>query len=701
MSFWSTLPFVRITIIFIGGILWAYYQPLSADIIGLCMAITVSCYLVLVIILIRTRLHILNPWVGVIGLVSVFLAGALCLLKYKNECNLPLSSIKAYVAVALEDAIKREDRLSVTVSIQKVKVDNRWLDLTDQVRLHITHPSTNTIAYGDIYIILGAPQFIDAPLNPNEFDYKTFLSHENIYYQHRVAPSAIQKIEYVPPNHIQAFFLKASRMCKEILIQHIPSNRERSIILALVLGIKDELDYVMRDAYAGSGTMHVLAVSGLHVGILYWLLSLLLYRLNKSKQTRWFGSLLVLIGLWMYAGITGFAPSVLRATLMFSLLVVGRLLRRTGNIYNILAASAFVLLIFKPTLIFSVSFQLSYLAVWGILYLQPKIYRWLQLNNLILRQLWLWTSVSLAAQLVTTSINLYYFHRFPSYFIFANWVVVPAAFLIFTLGLGVLFTCWWTGLSVLIAWVLEWITWLVNQFVGWVNGLPYSVIENMYLPAPRLFLWYGLLIILLVFLERKKFRLLLLASGCALLLSLSAIQEILQRHSHQGVIFYSIPSHQVVGFFKGSHHVLLVDEQFRKEDKKFNYHIQPSQLAMGIHTNEQCTFIEAVKLPEMPIRNWEDMRVGVWGKKMFVFIDKPVTHWPLINKKLQVDFLVIERNGVSSLRSLVEHFECKTLIIGTSNTKRRAEQLEMEAKELHLKIHVLYKQGALKVCWEN
>lgn len=649
MSFWSALPFVRITIVFIIGILWAYYYPITYQLIGISWAIAAFCYLVLVVVLKRTKLYIFNSWVGITGLVVILLSGVLCFMRYKHKAELPLADVQAYVAVALEDAAKREDRQSVTVAIERVKVGENWLELPgNKVRLHISNPSILPINYGDKCMVLGVPQLITAPLNPNEFDYRAFLSQDNIYYQHRILPDAIKKIGYTPPSQFQALFWKMSRFCKNILKEHIPAGRERSIVLALVLGIKDELDYIIKDAYAGAGTMHVLAVSGLHVGILYWLLSLLLYRLNKSKKTKWIGSLFVLIGLWIYAAVTGLAPSVLRSALMFSFLIIGKLLRKSGNIFNILAASAFVLLVFKPTLIFSVSFQLSYLAVLGIVYLQPKIYRWANFKNIILRQLWLWTSVSLAAQLTTTPISLYYFHQFPTYFIFANWVVVPVAFLIFILGLSVLFTSWRPVLSDCIGWILGHVTCLVNQFVSWINSLPYSVIQNIHMPTPQLFLWYGLGIALLLFLYRKKFLILILASGCAFLIGIISIIKVYNHRSSRGVIFYSVPSHQVVGFFNGGYNVLLVDENFNKENKKFTYHIKPSQLVMGIHTNNQGMFTPITA--GIPLQMWQRVKIGVWGQKTFVFIDDSTIRWPITAKKLDIDFLIIEQNSIQSLK---------------------------------------------------
>ncbi|MHB9147057.1 MAG: ComEC/Rec2 family competence protein [Candidatus Amoebophilus sp.] len=391
MSFWSAFPFVRITIFFIGGILWAYYYgTLSYKLVMLVTIVLATSYLILIIIWQRARLYFLNSWLGIIGLSNIFFAGCLCLLNYQGNANLvklqhQVDNIKAYVAVALEDAIIKEDRLSVTVAIQQAHIQGKWENLTGKVHLLVDKPSAATIQYGEVYMIVGKPHLIAAPRNPEEFNYKRFLSHKHIYYQHQVYLNYIRKITYAPPSSLQAICLRIRKFCKEVLTQHMEGLNERGIALALVLGIKDELNAEVRDAYASAGTMHILAVSGLHVGILYWLLSVLLYRRKKSQtRSKWLGSILICGALWIYAGMTGLTPSVVRATLMFSFVIVARLLGRAGNIYNLLSVSAFLLLLINPLLIFSVSFQLSYLAVLGIIYLQPKIYGWFNFKNIVL-----------------------------------------------------------------------------------------------------------------------------------------------------------------------------------------------------------------------------------------------------------------------------------------------------------------------------
>ncbi|MEM7055308.1 MAG: ComEC/Rec2 family competence protein [Bacteroidota bacterium] len=704
MSPWSILPFVRITLAFISGILAAYYKGLHCWVAVVSLVLLLTVYLYIIINHSRPSFYQWSLWLGLIGLSCIFLSGYWCLLTNK-ECSAPehlihqADTIEAYVATAIEDAREKEQGVSITVALKQARIRSKWEKLQGRVSLHLPKPLSTELTYGDVLLVLGQPQAVASPRNPQEFDYKTFLSHDNIYHQHLVQQGAITKLDNVPPSYLQAFLLKLRKYCKAALAQHIKGNRERAIVLALVLGLKDELDLVTKVAYAGAGTMHVLAVSGLHVGILYWLLSVLLGRASNARCTGWLSSVIILTVLWLYACITGLAPSVLRATMMFSLVVMAKLLGRTSNIYNALAASAFLLLLWNPFLIFSVGFQLSYLAVLGIVYLQPKIYRWVSIDNFLFGQLWMWTSVSLAAQLAVAPISLYYFHQFPTYFLVANWVVVPAAFLILSLGFGVLLTSFWAGLSTLVAWILEQVTWLVNQFVLWISNLPFSLIEDIYLDTSSLLLLYTLFIALLIFFQKKKFNYLLVASGVALLFCVWSTKVLLRQQAQQGIIFYSISHHRVVAFIKGLNSTLCVDKGFKAHDKKYTYHVKPSQLAMGIRAGTSYSFVEAARAQGFPLQVWEGLQVGVWGQKKFIFIDKANLTWPRFASKVDIDFLVIEENTLPKLQLLLDQFDFDTLIIGSSNKKQRALQLKIEADQLNLNSHSLHQQGAFKISW--
>lgn len=201
-------------------------------------------------------------------------------------------------------------------------------------------------------------------------------------------------------------------------------DRERAVVLALLLGIRNELDVEQKDAFARSGTMHVLAVSGMHVALIYWVLMALLKPLGGSAGARWSRALIALLVLWGYAGITGATPSVLRATVMCSLFVIASLTERRSATLNTLAGSAMLLLIWDPRMLFQLSFQLSFLAVLGIVLCYDPIRRLWYPGNVVLRYCWSLIAVSLAAQLFTTPLSLAVFKAFPVWFLPANIIIV-------------------------------------------------------------------------------------------------------------------------------------------------------------------------------------------------------------------------------------------------------------------------------------
>ncbi len=704
-SIWSTFPFLRIVLAFVSGISAAHYGEEMSCVAGALLGLFLFVYIFCVVITPQTAFHRRSPWVGLLGLGCIFLTGYLRLLTSKachdaNHLRQWAAVIEAYEATALEDPHSKGTSSRVIVAVRRARVQGKWRQVYGKVQIIFPKLPGVKLFYGNVLLIQGNPQPVPAPRNPYEFDYAAFLGLSQIYHQHFVEEEKIMVIAEQPPNPIKALSFKVLRRCKFLLEQHISHREVCSVVLALVLGHKDELDPRVRDAYLGAGTMHVLAVSGLHVGILYWLLSVLLGLLKKSRYSKWLSPALSLVTLWFYAFVTGLSPSALRATLMFTFFTLAKILDRQSNSYNTLAASAFLLLFWDPLLVFSVSFQLSYLAVLGIVYLQPKVYRSLVLeHNPFLDKLWLLASVSLAAQVTTTPVSLYYFHQFPTYFLIANWLVVPAALLILCLGFGILMTSFWPGLSTLIAWVLEQVVLGINQFVFAIQSLPFSLFANINLSASTVLLLYGLLITLLTFLHTRRLKYWVVTNALVILLSLRSIQVYLRQQAQCKVIFYSIDHHKVTAFVKGHQSTLCVDSSFKENPKKYNYHVQPSQGAMGIMSLISYTLDEAVQQQGFPLQAWQGLKLAIWQGKRFFFIDKNTKKLPSLKEKVYTDFLVVEENAVTTLQPLLDRFEFDTLVIGASNKRSLAEQLQAEAEQGGLHSHSLLQQGALTIAW--
>ena len=704
MSLWSRFPLVRITLALAGGILAARYWGMPGGWVAVGLGFLLLLYFLIALIIVPASFRAWSPWLGVLGLSCIFLLGYLRYWAIQvGDAPAHLAqwatAVEAYEAIALEDLHQRSTSNRVVVAVRRARVHGAWQPMQGKVQVSFPEDTALQVHYGDILLIKGQPQEVLPPQNPHAFNYAAFLGLSQVYHQHWTVEKEVAVLDHRPANLFQAWSCQIMCYCQTWFKQAIQAPAASAVVLALVLGQKDALTSEVRSAYAGAGTMHVLAVSGLHVGILYWIVGLLVGLLNVGRHIGRAAPLVSLVVIWLYAFVTGLSPSVLRATLMFTLVALAASLRRQGNIYNTLAGSAFLLLYWNPNWLFAVGFQLSYVAVLGIVYLQPRIYGWWTSRYWILDKLWLLSSVSLAAQLATAPISLYYFHQFPTYFLLANWVVVPAAMVILCLGLMVLATSFWPSLSMWIAWVLERIVLGVNAFVAGIQKIPYSLLDDIYLSALTVLLLYGLLVLWLVLWRTRQFRYGVATSLVALLLSAQAVHRCLIQQAQRKVVFYSINRHQAVAFIQGRHSTLWTDDNLDPTTQEYAYQIQPSQVAWGITASAHYTLQEAGQWLHFPLHTWQGLRIACWQGKQFIFVDKgslPLPHW---DSKVHTDFLVVEENAVSSLQPLLDRFVFGTLVVGASNTKSTAKQLQEAAAQHGLTSHSLHRQGALVVAW--
>ena len=350
----------------------------------------------------------------------------------------------------------------------------------------------STIKVGDQIIILAKPQKIRNMGNPFEFDYRTMMQNKNMYFSVFISEGAYKKtgikitrIIYLAEQVREKLMalLNATKIDKE----------ERAVLSALTLGYRAELDPETLDCFVDTGTIHVLSVSGLHVALIFFILSFLLTALNKGKFGTVIYPVIIIVFLWMYAFITGFSPSVQRSTVMFTFVIVGNIVRRPVNIYNSLSASALVLILLDPNVLFDIGFQLSYLAVFGIVMLQPPIANMMEVKNKIL--IWLWTmfTVSVAAQLITFPLSILYFNQFPNFFWLSNFFVIPATTLIIWLTFGFFVLRPVPVIPDLLAQLIQFIMHLMLNLLKWISALPHAVIEGIVFSRGQTWIIYGLI----------------------------------------------------------------------------------------------------------------------------------------------------------------------------------------------------------------
>lgn len=538
---------------------------------------------------------------------------------------------------------------------------------------------------GDVLLLRGKVREVQGPLNPQQFDYKAYLSYRGVYYQAFV--EEWQRIDRQP-----SLFSKAAQLrqyCIGILRKHLPTADEFSVGAALILGYKAELSEAVEEAYANTGAMHVLAVSGLHVGLVQLLLMALLGRLPiKGRWWRYLRTLLILLGIWAFALITGASPSVLRAATMFSFLAVGQAFERSTNVYNTLAASAFVLLCFNPMLLYHVGFQLSYLAVLGIVYFQPRIYRLWIVENRLGDYLWQLAAVSLAAQIGTLPISLYYFHQFPIYFLLSGLVVVPAAG--FVLGSGLLLFAVQAVpfAGSILGQVLYGLLYVVNACIFTLEQLPGSLVGGIWIGLGAVLLLYAILACSIIAHRTHQFRWVLAGLSLTVLLSGSYAWREWRIAQQRDITIYHLYKQSAVDCFVGQRLVTL--QPPRLEAGRLSFAAEQHRWWRGSRLAKAYALKDSAGAAKLPVWGYQ----GFWwlfGQKVLVLSDEEQLRDRTAPPQ---DIILLSQAPRLRLGALVESVPAHLVVADGSNPPWIAERWALEAEAAGVRFHYTGKDGA-------
>ncbi|WP_258104134.1 ComEC/Rec2 family competence protein [Marinoscillum sp. MHG1-6] len=585
MHFWSPFPFVRISIALIVGIALQYqYQWHLDEWWGIPIVFLISLLL---------SFWASNKWLNSVlevfyglSVVIVFVyVGSLVTFFHQNTNDehhyTRYDHADAFSVRLISDVSVRTNYHRYEAELTSVLVADTLHPVNGKMFLYVRKTdSLEVFNIGDRFYVNGNYYPVQAPSNPHTFDYKAYLEKLNIYAHAFVSMSDTRFMGNEPPGILLSVAHHIRNVCKQTIQEIIPEAREQSILMALLVGVKDYLDEATKDSYAQAGAMHVLAVSGLHVGIIYYLLTLVFGFLKRNPAGKITFILLALSIIWLYAAVTGFSPSVLRASVMFSVILLSETLSRRSNIYNSLGIAALILLLYDPFLIYSVGFQLSFLAVLGIVFFQPKIKSLWSPENKILQYFWEISCVSMAAQLVTFPLTVYYFHQLPTYFLLANLIVIPAAGLILTGGIvGILLYQLVPVLGELAGRLLYYLMYGINEAIDLLTQLPLTVVDWLYFDFWDTALVYGaILLVCMAFdyqLKRSLFAAMILFGA----FMVKADFNLYDRTTNRSIIFYGIKNHVAIDFIEGQNAMLLVDKVVSLDHKVMDYQVNPNRLA--------------------------------------------------------------------------------------------------------------------------
>jgi competence protein ComEC len=452
---------------------------------------------------------------------------------------------------------------------------------------------------GDILCFNGSPELIENDGNPYEFDYRKYLNNKGIGYRIFLKENQFFFLNEQHQTNIFRFALILREKLIEILYKSGINKENVPLISSISFGAREDVDKETVQSFTNTGVIHVLAVSGMNVGLIFVILDFLLRFLKRGRLGVLCHTLIVLFSIWSYALITGMSASILRAAVMLTFVVLGKALHRNANIYNSLAVSAFFLVAWEPVILYDVGFQLSYMAVLSIVVIQPILYKLLYFKSWIFNETWLILSVTFAAQIGTLPFTLYYFHQFPVYFWLANLIVIPLVTLILYLSFLVLFLSFISGfLTFLSAFVLDWSVRLVLITVNLVEKLPMAVLKGLY-PTPTQFVLV-ILICTFFYLFHKSRKILHVKVICMLVLMLCTFIVIssYSKHTRAELVFFNIPGTRAIALTQGKNTIVVYDK-CENAGSKLNYYIKPYLGANGIIQTEYYKFSDSLRITDV------------------------------------------------------------------------------------------------------
>ncbi len=644
----SKNPFLRVLIPILFGIMIAYYLP--KELIGIvlfCMGIL--CVSVPIIFL---KTNISNyRIVEFFGFFFIF--AGFTIYNYSHHINDSAFKFddKTHIYTGIVQDIPLQKKNSVQLSLKLRDKSN------SKVILYIEDTwQTQYIEPGNEIIFKSKLKPFKNLGNPDDFDYKRYMQIKGFS-----ASGYVSLENWYLGNSTFSIYTFSQQLRKRILkffdgLQL--GSLQKSLLSAIIIGYKADLTEDIQNAFRVSGTAHVLAVSGMHVAIIYQILSTLLFFFHKTRKGNIAKYSTTIILLWLYAFITGFSVSVIRAAIMLTIYSVGKIIHRKGFTYNTLAAAASAILLVNPLVFFEVGFQLSFASVFAILYFMPKFASLYTTTNQTLNSIWNLFTLSLAAQLGVFPLTFYYFGTFPTYFFITNILVVPlvqiityACIPLFIFG-GISMSGWeWTMILFKpIKYILQFLINALYEIVHFFENLPFAQLSNYYLTVVQVILFFVLILSLTRIIFDKKIRFITISAFSFWLLLLTYTFQITQT----------------------------------KDDKLWVLNCPGNtELMYNVKNQTISPYLSSGTIPH--------------PSKKILLLKENIFKYKTVANPLNVDFLILSNDRTYSLKYLLETVHPKCIILDSSLTRKTRLRLTKQSKDFGIPIHDVTEQGAFSI----
>ena len=674
VPFFRKVHFIRILPCFIAGILIQYYFPHAGFLPAVVLLISLLLLMIHAFISVRSKFRF-RRLTATLLYTSLFCIGSLLTrernISYQKDwIGKYATEAKSILLHFSSQPIERDKTWKIEANILAFQDQQGWKKTSGRILLYIDK-RTNGLQKDQQIITEKSLQPITQMQNPGSFDYAAYCARQGIYHSLYLTAKDFYVVQQ--PKESKNRLDRAQEYVRTIFHLYIRGHQEKAIAEALVIGYKYDLDDDLLQAYSNTGVVHVIAISGMHLGLIYGILLFFTKLLQRNTIARWVRALCILLLIWTFTLLTGAGPSVLRAAVIFSLMLLGELLVRKNNTYNTLAASAFLLLLVNPFYLWDIGFQLSYLAVLSIVWISGPLYRSVFISFRPFRYLWQLMAVTISAQVLTMPIILYHFHQFPNLFLITNLLVVPLSGLVLYGCIVLLAISPLHSVAMIAGNMIEKILRLMNQMILFFDQLNFAVTDHIDLHFVQVILYYVMVIAIgcRIVYKQPKYTIIAIASSLTII-GFHTDRQINIRNTRR-LIVYQMRGQTMTDIGSGGAYYSWTSDNPDKNAEKF---LTASRTQLGL-------------VQRMGILSTKEYPVVRMRKHSLVFTDKAPIHG-----SFPVDIVVVQKGSFLNMSDLHRVFNARLYIFDGNNALWKIRKWKKEADSLHLRHHSVPELGA-------
>ena len=685
--FWKKAPFIRLLLSMMAGIFLQWHFQINLQLLWIILSIAIILSAAFFFIPIFKR-YTFNSLNGTI--ICLVFAGIGALLTWQKDIRHDHNWIgniyhgtDALIVTIDEPLVEKTKSLKANATVSFLQRNDSLIYATGKIILYFKKDTSllRSLQFGSQIIFKKKLQEIKNSGNPGGFDYKRYSLFNGITHQVYLKPEDFQLLPGKKQSVIRKFIYNSREWVLSNLRENIKGGKEPGLAEALLIGYKDDLDQTLVQSYTNTGVVHVIAISGLHLGLIYWLLLLLFKPLQRTRKTKWISVLLIITGLWLFTLLAGAQPSVLRSAVMFSCLVLGKNMDKKASIFNTLAFSAFILLCINPYWLWDVGFQLSYTAVLSIVIFMRPIYNLFYTKNKIIDFFWKLNAVTLAAQVLTVPVSIYHFHQFPVYFFITNFIAVPLSSVIL---IGEIILCvisFLPTLALFIGEIVSWLIWLMNICVERVEAIPYSLWDSLQINVTQAFLIIVAAAAASYWLMEKSKQGFIIVLVVLLIFFTLRTYSIINVNRQQKLIVYNISQKQAIDIIDGQDYLFVGDSSLRADDFVRNFHLKPARILYRLS----------------PVDHISDLSINKnfisYKSKRILLLNNSVFYSPAPAMQT-IDLLIISQNPKINFSKLSKAFEIKQVVFDGTLSPWKVNSWKKDCDSLHIPYYDVVTHGA-------